>query len=157
MPQMFVHFLSLPLLLKIYSLITKKDFDRNTYLFAAFCGVVPDFDVIFVFLNYVIPMPTYLMHGYITHTFFFGVLFFLFCNKYTSLIGLGIITHVILDCVLGGGHQYGLMLLYPFSDTRYAIGLLKMFKVNILVYLDILVFFIWILYLHFTDKIKKIM
>lgn len=74
-------------------------------------------------------------HGTVTHTFIFGFFFFLVSalfavlhKKSLSRIFLifffGILIHLFLDYVLGGGAKEGIAWFYPFSNTAYKIHIL---------------------------------
>lgn len=116
----------------------KLNFEKYEFTHAAFIASVgallPDIDI---FLGRILRSFGYnLAHGTFTHTLFFAFLFLLpaailFCiRKYRSalffsLLGFGIILHIFLDYLIGGGAEAGVMWFYPLSDHPYKIHLLS--------------------------------
>jgi membrane-bound metal-dependent hydrolase YbcI (DUF457 family) len=77
-----------------------------------------------------------LTHGSYAHTTFFAFLFifpaiiFYLFKKYRlalffSLLGFGIVLHIFLDYLIGGGAEAGVMWFFPFSNQSYKIHLLS--------------------------------
>ncbi|MEM5801430.1 MAG: metal-dependent hydrolase [Candidatus Aenigmatarchaeota archaeon] len=102
---------------------------------------MPDIDFPLNWLFQTLNIKTTLFnHGGITHTLFFGMIFFLigfyFLKKdkhkistYFFAISFGIILHIFLDFILGGGAYEGIMFFWPFSNESYKIHLLS--KLNL--------------------------
>jgi len=80
-------------------------------------------------------------HGTVTHTFLFALFFLLISFLFDALrkenvsqaflvLFLGIIVHLLLDYILGGGAKEGIAWLYPFSKETYKIHLLFLLPSN---------------------------
>jgi hypothetical protein len=115
--------------------IDLKKYDFSHAAFAAGVGaLLPDIDI---FLgNFLRPYGYNLMHGSYTHTVFFALIFFMlgaimFLFKeyrmvlFFSLLGSGVILHIFLDYLIGGGAEAGVMWFYPLSMHPYKIHLLR--------------------------------
>lgn len=101
---------------------------------ASIGALLPDFDI---FLGRVLKIFGYdLVHGTYLHTPFFALFFFLPAlvflllknyrfALYFSLLGFGIILHVFLDYLIGGGAEAGVMWFFPLSSVAYKIHLLS--------------------------------
>lgn len=117
----------------------KNIFNRNVIFIVAFGALLPDIDI---------PLDWFLQtigfdigHGTYTHTLLFSfififpaiILYFIKKTKasqYLFILGSGIIFHLLLDYIAGGGAKEGIMWLYPFSDQAYKIHLLFMIPVQ---------------------------
>lgn len=112
-----------------------NDFPNPKYFafYSALGSLLPDIDIplgwFFRSMGFIFS------HGTLTHTLFFAVLFLLFSallavlhKKYLSQIFLifffGILIHLVLDYVLGGGAKEGVAWFYPFSSDTYKIHIL---------------------------------
>jgi membrane-bound metal-dependent hydrolase YbcI (DUF457 family) len=112
----------------------KKLLSLHTILIGGIAGLLPDIDVpLGWILNY---FGISLVHGSITHTLWFSVLFFipalLFYSKKNYkvaviylVISLGVFSHIFLDWLLGGGMHEGVMWFFPFSTATYKLHLLS--------------------------------
>ncbi|MBU5687856.1 MAG: metal-dependent hydrolase [Candidatus Aenigmarchaeota archaeon] len=121
--------------------IHKKYFTNHTIFLAGIGGLLPDIDFPLNWFFQMLNIKTTLFnHGGITHTLFFGMIFFLigfyFLKKdkhkistYFFAISFGIILHIFLDFILGGGAYEGIMFFWPFSNESYKIHLLS--KLNL--------------------------
>jgi len=118
----------------------KKYITLHTLVIAGIAGLLPDIDVplnwLFTSFGYSIPI---LQHGYLTHTPFFGLIFlipaFILWNKkkhktatYFFVITFGILFHLFLDYVLGGGAPQGIMFFWPLSTIPFKLHLLANFN-----------------------------
>ena len=56
----------------------------------------------------------------------------------------GILFHLFLDWLLGGGSWEGIMWFWPFSTQPYKIHLLRMFDPVIFVVLDAIILILWL-------------
>jgi membrane-bound metal-dependent hydrolase YbcI (DUF457 family) len=113
--------------------IEKYDFPHAAFV-AAVGALLPDTDI---FLGRFLQLFGFnLAHGSYTHTTFFALIFFTVAaifflfKKYRlvllfSLLGFGIIIHIFLDYLIGGGAEKGVMWFFPFSDHSYKIHLLR--------------------------------
>lgn len=113
--------------------IEKFEFSHAVFI-AAVGALLPDTDL---FLRgFLKPYGINLAHGMYTHTVFFALIFFMFAailflaKKYRavlffSLLGSGIILHIFLDYLIGGGAEAGVMWFYPLSAQPYKIHLLS--------------------------------
>lgn len=116
----------------------KLGIEKFEFKYAAFTAAIgallPDTDI---FLGRILELFGYdLVHGTYMHTPFFA-LFFLapavifFCVKkyrsalFFSLLGFGVIIHIFLDYLIGGGAEAGVMWFFPLSDQAYKIHLLS--------------------------------
>lgn len=106
---------------------------RYFVFYAALGSLLPDIDI---------PLGWFLGsiglvfdHGTVTHTplfaFFFLLLSLLFSilkkrglSQAFSIFFFGILIHLVLDFVLGGGAKEGIAWFYPFSNTAYKIHIL---------------------------------
>lgn len=114
----------------------KKYFTLWTLFVAGVAGLAPDLDLPVSFLLSQIGADVpLLMHGGITHTPFFGLLFlipfaFLWLMKKHKMavlflvISFGLLFHVFLDYLIGGGDINGIMMLYPLSTETFKVFLL---------------------------------
>jgi membrane-bound metal-dependent hydrolase YbcI (DUF457 family) len=112
----------------------KKFLSLHLILIGGIAGLLPDIDIP---LGWILNLfGINIVHGSITHTLWFAVLFFIPCllfyakgNKKNALlylvIGLGVFSHIFLDWLLGGGMHYGVMWFFPFSMQTYKIHLLN--------------------------------
>jgi membrane-bound metal-dependent hydrolase YbcI (DUF457 family) len=113
--------------------IRKYEFSQALFI-SAIGALLPDTDI---FLGRFLHVYGFnLAHGTYTHTVFFAfiflfpaVIFYLF-RKYRSalffsLLGFGIIIHIFLDYLIGGGAEAGVMWFFPFSNQSYKIHLLS--------------------------------
>jgi membrane-bound metal-dependent hydrolase YbcI (DUF457 family) len=113
--------------------LEKYEFPHAAFI-AAVGALLPDIDI---FLGRFLHLFGFnLAHGSYTHTPFFALIFLLpavicfFLKKYRlalllSLLGFGIIIHIFLDYLIGGGAEAGVMWFYPFSYHSYKIHLLS--------------------------------
>ena len=144
----------------------KKLFPLFTVLIAGIGGLLPDLDIPLSWLLYkfgiVIPL---FSHGGITHTPFFAMLFLipaiiLWLKKRKKLailfgvISFGVLFHVFLDFMLGGGSKYGLMLLFPFSMIRFSIIIDSSLPTWFYTGLDAAILLGWLLHEELKHKIK---
>jgi len=136
------------------------------FVFAAFSGLVLDFDFIleliqnfFGFNNF------FLTHGGIIHSLGFVLLLGMISTiiyyknreygKYGFILSAGCFVHLILDFVLGGG-QYSLMLLYPFVETQFRLHLLEPYTLlNIYEILDAVLIMCALATLFYLQRKKK--
>lgn len=145
----------------------KKYLTLNTIIIAGIAGLLPDIDIP---INWVLGFFGYsfefLQHGGITHTAVFGLIFLIPAYIYwkkeehkTStifiVIAFGILFHIFLDYLLGGGAGEGVMWLWPLSAHAYKIHLLfRLGMPNIPVALDALILLAWLWHEEIKHKIK---
>jgi membrane-bound metal-dependent hydrolase YbcI (DUF457 family) len=171
MPLAVTHLLSGVFLVEIWkniSIKVKSNFSPYLVLFAAFFSAIPDIDFFFVAMNHLFDFifPSWLYHGGVTHTPFFSMLFLIpgiilwklkkdKLAVYFCVAGVGILIHVILDYIIGGGSMYGVMWLFPFSSDQWLIHLLEPYR---LFYsfelLDGFLLFFWLWYEKFIKRNK---
>ncbi len=113
----------------------RKYFTLQTIFIAGIAGLLPDIDVpLSFFLSKLGISSALFMHGGITHTALFGLVFlvpgFYYLKKerhhlatYFFVISFGIFFHLLLDYVLGGGRFEGIMWFWPISSQGYKIHL----------------------------------
>lgn len=145
----------------------KRHFTLHTIVIAGIAGLLPDIDIP---INWVMDAFGYsfgiMKHGGITHTAIFGLIFlipaFIFLKRgkhkiatYFFIITFGIMFHIFLDFLLGGGAQEGVMWFWPLSANAYKIHLLDQIGLpNILLALDAVILLIWLWHEEVKHKIK---
>ena len=143
----------------------KRYLTLYTLVIAGIGGLLPDIDMPITWLLNILGYSfDILRHGGITHTLFFGLLFlipgFILWKKkqhkkavYFFVITFGIFFHIFLDYLLGGGHHYGVMWLWPLTTTRFKLHLLvetpKAFMA-----IDALILILWLWHEEVKHKIK---
>ncbi|MFH2028306.1 MAG: metal-dependent hydrolase, partial [Nanoarchaeota archaeon] len=120
----------------------KKYFSLHTVIIAGIAGLLPDIDVpINWILGFFGKSISIMLHGGITHTAFFGLIFlipaFIYQRKkehkmaaYFFVITFGVLLHVSLDYILGGGRYEGIMWFWPILTTSFKIHLLDKIGVH---------------------------
>ena len=171
MPYAVTHVLLTIILVDIYrdyfAKKNKKYFTLHTILVAGIGGLLSDIDVplnwLFNIFGYTYPL---FEHGGITHTPFFGLLFlvpaFILLNKkkhkssmYFFVLSFGVLLHILLDYVLGGGAHTGIMFFWPLSTAGYKIHLLNQLGLsNVPAALDALILLGWLYHEEGKHKIK---
>jgi membrane-bound metal-dependent hydrolase YbcI (DUF457 family) len=144
-----------------------KYFTLHTILIAGVAGLLPDIDVPLNWLLRFLHIESSIFtHGGLTHSVFFGLLFLipgfiLWKSKrhksatYFFVICYGILFHLFLDSVFGGGGTDGPMLLYPLSTGIFKIGLLYMLPINdVFISLDAIILLLWLWHEEAKHKIK---
>jgi membrane-bound metal-dependent hydrolase YbcI (DUF457 family) len=146
----------------------RKYFTMWTLFIAGIGGLLPDIDIpLFRFLTSIgIDIPL-LAHGEIMHTVIFGLVFlipfavFWLWKKHRLallflVITFGILFHIFLDYLVGGGDINGIMAFYPFSTERFKLFLLgggsEAFLSN--AGLDAAILLLWLLHEERKHKIK---
>ena len=165
MPFAVTHVLLTIICVAIYrDFIAKKKFPMYIVLLAGFAGLLPDIDIAIGWI--MTPFGIMIQHGTLTHTPLLALLFavpglvFLRLGKHNKsiiyfVISFGVIFHIFLDWLLGGGGHYGLMLLYPISTVTYRINLLGNFDLaQVPAALDAFILLAWLTYEEFKHKIK---
>lgn len=170
MPQAVTHVLLVIIIVDLfrdYILRHKKYVTLHTILIAGIAGLLPDVDVPLSWaLNYFGYSFELLEHGGITHTAFFGLIFlipgyYFLKNKkhklagYFFVISFGILLHILLDYLLGGGAWEGVMWLWPISTQAYKLHLLsKTNLLNIPGALDAIILILWLWHEEKKHKIR---
>ena len=134
----------------------KKQLDRKSILIGALGGIFPDIDFFIYGLLSIFGIHSeILMHGGITHTLLFGLIFIIpgmivwkYKNKlygnYLIIFGIGILIHVAFDYILGGGNAYGIMWFYPFIKQGYFLHLLQKIPLpHVFTGLDAIILYVW--------------
>ncbi|MFH0711362.1 MAG: metal-dependent hydrolase [Candidatus Aenigmatarchaeota archaeon] len=144
----------------------KKYFTMWTLFVGGLAGLAPDLDTLisYILSYFSISIPL-LSHGEITHTPFIGLIFlipfgiFWMMKKHKLAviflaISFGILFHIFLDFVLGGGDIQGLMLLYPFSTQMFQ-GLMLISDANAVsrAGLDAIILILWLFHEERKHKI----
>ena len=169
MPLAVTHVLLAIILVDLYrDYITKnKDyFSLHTVLIAGIAGLLPDIDIpISWFLGLFGVSFEFLKHGGITHTPFFALIFLIPAfilikldkqklSRYFFVITFGILLHLFLDFLLGGGASEGIALFWPFATVSFKIQLLSKFGLsNIPAALDALILIVWLYHEEVKHKI----
>ncbi len=145
----------------------KKYLTLHTIMAAGIAGLLPDIDVP---INWILGLfgKSYalLQHGGITHSAAFGLIFlipgFVFLKKekhkmavYFFVICFGVLFHIFLDYLLGGGMYEGVMWLWPLSSTTFKIHLLGYFNLDSLpAGVDALILLGWLWHEEIRHKIS---
>ncbi len=152
-----------------YATKHKKYFTLNTVLLAGIAGLLPDIDVPLRWLLNAFnlnPAPLLLTHGGITHTPFFGLIFlfpafYLWRKKehkkamYFFVITFGVLFHIFLDYLLGGGMHDGIIIFWPLSMAAFKIHVLPSLGLNdVPQALDALILLTWLYHEEMKHKIK---
>lgn len=170
MPLAVTHVILTMILVDLYrNYITKhkRYFSLHTVFIAGLAGLLPDIDVplnwVFDFFGYSFSL---LKHGGITHTPLLGLIFlvpaFYFLRKkkhkmavYFFVICFGILFHLFLDFLLGGGSWEGVMFFWPLSTCSFKIHLFsKLGLSNIPMAVDALILLAWLYHEEIKHKIK---
>ncbi len=136
-------------------------------LAAGIGGILPDFDFGLGMASKLLGLTSPLLyHGGVTHTLLFAFLFFiagaviLLARKrwsiYAFAMGFGVILHLMLDAIIGGGAQGGLFLLYPFSEGIYSLPIHTPANLLLLEMIDAVVFILWLAYLFLKGNVKSV-
>jgi membrane-bound metal-dependent hydrolase YbcI (DUF457 family) len=145
----------------------KRYFTLHTIMIAGFAALLPDIDIV---INWILTGFGYsleiLQHGGLTHTAFFSLVFlipaFILLRRkkhktsmYFLVVSFGILFHVFLDYLLGGGAWEGVMWLWPLSTQAYKIHLLSNIGTpSILLALDAVILLAWLWHEETKHKIK---
>lgn len=137
----------------------KRYFTLHTILVAGVAGLLPDIDVP---INWILSLfgKSYelLLHGGITHSIFFGLIFlipgFIFWYKkkhrvatYFFVICFGILFHLFLDCITGGYPGF----FWPFS---VAYNCKMLIRQEFLAGLDAIILLVWLYHEEVRHKIS---
>src|SRR3989338_3460613 len=160
MPLVVTHVLLTVILVDLYrDYVTKhkKYFSLHTILIGGIAGLLPDIDIpINWILNFFGYSFSLLRHGGVTHTAFFGLIFliaaFILLKKkkhkmaaYFFVITFGILFHLFLDYLLGGGSWEGIMWFWPLSSQAFKIHLLRYFNlINLPAGIDAVILLAWL-------------
>ncbi len=167
MPLAVTHVLLTIILVDLYrDYVTKhrRYFTLYTVFIAGFAGLLPDIDLPFnLFLNFFgLNVP----HGTITHTPLFGLIFlipaFIFWyfkkHKVAMLFFVtcfGVLFHIFLDYLLGGGYHEGILVFYPLSNAAFKLHLLSKLNIpNIPAAIDAIILLLWLWHEEIKHKIK---
>ncbi len=172
MPNSVTHVLLTVLFADLYrDYVTKhrRYFTMNTIFLAGIAGLLPDIDIPLGWLFNLLslgPIPSLLQHGGITHTPFFGLIFLIpaivLLNRkkhresaYFFAISFGILFHIFLDYLLGGGNFAGIMFFWPVSDVQFKIHLLSgLGLTDVPQALDAFILLAWLYHEEIKHKIK---
>jgi len=145
----------------------RKNFTLHTILIAGIAGLLPDIDIpINWMLNTLGHSFEIMQHGGLTHTPFFGLVFLIPAlillrmkkpgtSMYFFVITFGILFHVFLDYLLGGGAWEGVMWLWPFSAEAFKIHLLpKTELITSFMAIDAIILILWLWHEEAKHKIR---
>lgn len=145
----------------------KKYLTLHTILIAGIGGLLPDIDIpINWVLGYFGKSLEIMQHGGLTHTAFFGLIFlipgFILWSKkihktavYFFVLSFGILFHIFLDYLLGGGNYEGIMWLWPISSEAFKLHILKYFTMsNLPAALDAVILLAWLWHEEIKHKIS---
>ncbi len=153
-------------LIRDYSRRYGKYFTLYTVFLAGVGGLLPDIDLpIMWMLSFLGFGEGIINHGIITHTPFFAILFLipaLYLLKkgkvdhamHFGALAFGILTHIILDFVLGGGASEGVMFFFPVILDAYKLHLLKGLSFGWAAGLDAILLLLWLYHEEVKHKIK---
>lgn len=145
----------------------KHYFTLHTVLIGGIAGLLPDIDIPLSWLLGLFGLSTPLLqHGGITHTPLFGLIFlipaFILWSKkkhktamYFFVICFGILFHLFLDFLLGGGAWEGIMIFWPFLAESYKLHLLTNIGFGaIFPALDAIILILWLWHEEVKHKIS---
>mgnify|MGYP001394245677 CR=1 FL=1 len=145
----------------------KKLLSMHTLLIAGIAGLLPDIDIMINGFLTIFNMGTALLqHGGITHTPLFGLIFLIpgFIlwkqNKHKLaticfVITFGILFHIFLDFILGGGAHTGIMLFWPISTATFKLHILRQLGMaNLPMAIDAIILLVWLWHEEAKHKIK---
>jgi membrane-bound metal-dependent hydrolase YbcI (DUF457 family) len=165
MPFAVTHVLASIILVDLYrDYVTKhkKFFTLHTIFIAGVAGLLPDIDIPINFiLNF---FGKDLVHGTITHTPLFALIFLipglllwqrkkLHWAVYFFVIAFGILLHFSLDYFFTSDNG-GIMWLYPFSDSHYALNLMGKVSPIFFAGLDAIILLLWLWHEEIKHKIS---
>ncbi len=171
MPLAVTHVLTTIILVDVYRHYIakhKKLLTLHLVLIAGIAGLLPDIDILIGYFYNLIgkTVPELFLHGGITHTPFFALIFLIpgiilwklkkqKIAAYFFVITFGILLHIFLDYLIGGGRYEGIMWFFPFSMTGYKIHLLTYFGLsNLPAALDAVILILWLWHEEAKHKIK---
>ncbi|MFH1802430.1 MAG: metal-dependent hydrolase [archaeon] len=154
----------------------KKKFPLHYVLLAGLGGALPDIDILFSFILNLLGFTNWDIHRTFTHSISFAAIFFLLflillpvrkeariCHLTRHhlklsliflMIGIGIMTHLLLDASFGELSYF----FYPFSTIPYGTNILSPLAEEIrrdfMLMLDGILLVIWIVYLELKHKIS---
>jgi len=140
----------------------KKYFTLHTVFIAGFFGLLPDIDIpLNLILNF---LGFDLAHRTLTHTPLFALIFLIpgiiLWNKrkhktavYFFAACFGILLHISLDYFFTADNG-GVMLFYPFSNTQYALNLLKGLSIDFFAGMDAIILLLWLWHEEMKHKIS---
>lgn len=145
----------------------KKYFTTWTLFVGGMAGLASDADLVinFVLSKFGVYVPL-LAHGGITHTPIFGLAFLIpfailwRMKKHKLAVmflvaSFGILFHIFLDFLIGGGSIEGVMVFYPFSTETYKVFLLlDDTEFPYIQGLDAIILVLWLLHEERKHKIK---
>lgn len=152
MPLAVTHVLLAIIIVDLYrDYISKhsKLFTMHTLFIAGVAALLPDIDIPLSWLGI-------MGHGGITHTPLFGLIFlipaFIFLKQKKNktamtffVITFGVLFHIFLDFLLGGGAYEGIMLFWPLTSTAFKIHLFTIIGVNQLpAAVDAMILLLWL-------------
>lgn len=142
----------------------KKYFTIHTLFIAGIGGILPDIDIpLSQVINYLGFSSNLLVHGGVTHTIIFGLVFLipafiLFWKKmhkesmYFFVISFGILFHIFLDVMVNEGSY---MLLWPLISQTFSITSIVSLGINGLQpSLDAIILLLWLYHEEIKHKIK---
>ena len=169
MPLAVTHVIATIIFLDLYrDYVAKKKgyFTLHTILIAGIGGLLPDMDVpINWMLNSFGYTSEIMQHGGVTHTPLFAFLFlipgiYLWKKKkhrhavYFLVITFGILLHIFLDYLIGGGAYEGIMWFFPFSLQAWKIHILFALNLyDIPAAIDAIILVLWLWHEEVKHKI----
>jgi membrane-bound metal-dependent hydrolase YbcI (DUF457 family) len=154
----------------------KKKFPLHYVLLAGLGGALPDIDILFSFILNFLGFTVWDIHRTFTHSLSFAAIFFflflvllpvkstaricnltrhnLKLNLIFLMIGIGILTHLLLDASFGELAYF----FYPFSTIPYGTNILSSLNPEIqrdfMLMFDGILLVVWIVYLEVKHKIS---
>lgn len=146
----------------------KRYFTLHTVFLAGVFGLLPDIDIVFRMFSQAtgVALPELLVHGGITHTPIFGLIFlipaFILLKMdnhktatYFFVAAFAILFHIFLDFLIGGGAYEGVMLLFPFSMQAWKIHFIHWFNIkDIPIAMDAIILLAWLWHEEVKHKIS---
>ncbi len=170
MPLAVTHVLLTIIAIDLYRDYVMKKHSRyltlHTVMIGGIAGLLPDIDIPLGWLLMKLGLTQTLLHGGITHTAFFGLIFLLpaiYFHRKKSLklatifyvVTFGILFHNLLDFLLGGGRSEGIMWLWPLSAYPAKLHILNAFGLYAMPEaLDAIILLLWLWHEEVKHKIR---
>lgn len=170
MPLAVTHVISTIVFIDLFRDYLMKGYRKwltlHAIMIAGIGGLLPDIDFLNYWLSSYANLPDIVQHGGLTHTPFFGLIFLipaLILLKYRKhrvatylfMIAFGVLFHITLDGLLGGGAWEGIMLFWPLSTAAYKLHLLLLAGLrDVPVALDAIILLVWLWHEETRHKIK---
>lgn len=145
----------------------KKYFTMWTLFVAGLGGLLPDLDIPASFVLSALGSDVSLLsHGMFMHTPFFGLLFLIPFSAFWLMkkhriavlflvVTFGVLFHILLDYMLGGGNIQGIMAFYPLSAEQFQGPFLALYEgFPLREGMDAIILLLWLFHEEWRHKIR---